>query len=178
MKTLQRTNVDISIEDPAWESACPDYEAVIQKAVDAVFNQSPVALDLLQKGIEPDISIVLADDDTVQTLNRDYRNKDKPTNVLSFAQLDSETGWTAPDRPGPCALGDLVLAYETVLRESKSENKGFESHFIHLIVHGMLHLLGYDHIEEHDAETMESLEIQILKSMYIENPYKNTETGA
>ncbi|MGZ9096710.1 MAG: rRNA maturation RNase YbeY [Micavibrio sp.] len=171
-------NVDISIETPSWESACPDYESLVQKAIDAVFTQSPVARDLLQKGIEPDISVVLADDAAVQTLNRDYRNKDKPTNVLSFAQLDSEAGWIAPDQPGPCALGDLVLAYETVLRESQEGEKPFESHFIHLIVHGTLHLLGYDHIDDVEAETMESLEIQILKSMYIENPYKNLEIGA
>lgn len=171
-------DVDIAIENPAWESACPDYESLVQNTVDAVFARSPVARDLLQTGIEPEISIVLADDDTVQTLNRDYRGKDKPTNVLSFAQLDSEDGWMAPDQPGPCALGDLVLAYETVLRESADDKKPFKSHFIHLIVHGTLHLLGYDHIEDGDAEEMESLEIQILNSMSIENPYKNSESGA
>jgi probable rRNA maturation factor len=171
-------DVDISIESPAWNTACPDYEPLVQKAIDAVFTQSPVARDLLQRGIEPDISVVLADDATVQTLNRDYRDKDKPTNVLSFAQMDSEAGWIAPDHPGPCALGDLVLAYETVLRESQEGEKPFESHFIHLIVHGTLHLLGYDHIDDAEAETMESLEIQILKSLDIENPYKISENGA
>lgn len=164
--------VDISIPYPAWENTCDDCETIIAKAIEGVVAHSPVAKKLITSGVEPEISVVLANDDLIQTLNREYRDKDKPTNVLSFAMLDSDDGWQAPTHPGPCALGDLILAFETVERESTEETKPFRDHFTHLVVHGTLHLLGYDHIEDREAEVMESLEIQILKSMDIKNPYK------
>ncbi len=163
--------IDTSISDPAWEDACPDCEAVIEKAVYAVFAHAPTAKDLIRRDVQPEISVVLANDDLVHTLNRDYRNKDKPTNVLSFAMLDTEQGWEAPQHEGPCTLGDLVLAFETVQREATEENKSFESHFLHLVIHGTLHLLGYDHQKDDEAEIMETLEIQILNEFGITNPY-------
>jgi probable rRNA maturation factor len=165
--------IDISIPDPSWETACPDCESLVETAVHATLSQSPEAKKMLIAGIEPEISIVLANDDLVHTLNREYRNKDKPTNVLSFAMLDGENGWEAPKQPGPCPLGDLILAYETVDRESRDENKPFPHHLTHLIIHGTLHLLGYDHMNDMDSEEMESLEIQLLKGLNIENPYKD-----
>lgn len=163
--------IDTSISDPAWEDACPDCETVIEKAIQAVFLHAPVAQDMLKRNVMPEISVVLANDDLVRTLNRDYRDKDKPTNVLSFAMLDTEQGWETPGEEGPCALGDLVLAFETVEREAAEENKSFESHFLHLVIHGTLHLLGYDHMQDDEAEAMESLEIQILNQFGIRNPY-------
>jgi probable rRNA maturation factor len=163
--------IDTSVSDPAWEDACDDCEAVIEKAVYAVFAHSPVAKTMLKGGVLPEISVVLANDDLVHTLNRDYRDTDKPTNILSFAQLDGDDGWQAPEAPGPCALGDLILAFETVKHEAEEAKKTFESHFLHLVVHGTLHLLGYDHVQEDEAETMESLEIQILGEFGISNPY-------
>jgi len=117
-----------------------------------------------------EISIVLCDDDFIQTLNRDYRNKDKPTNVLSFPQIDFRKG----ENPGnPVPLGDLILAYQTIAREAEEQNKPFQSHFTHLIVHGTLHLLGYDHEDAEEAEEMEALEIIALKKMGIDNPYSD-----
>lgn len=163
--------IDTSISDPAWEEACQDCEAVIAKAVHAVFAHAPVAKDMIRHGVQPEISVVLANDDLVHTLNRDYRDRDKPTNILSFAMLDGDHGWEAPKREGPCTLGDLVLAFETVQREAKEENKTFESHFLHLVIHGTLHLLGYDHMQDDEAEAMESIEIQILGEFGIGNPY-------
>ena len=165
--------VDISIPDPSWESACPDCEEIVGKAINAVIAHSPVAKKLITSGVDPEISVVLANDDLIQTLNREYRDKDKPTNVLSFAMLDGDDGWKMPDYSGPCPLGDLVLAFETVERESAAEGKSFTDHFTHLIIHGMLHLLGYDHVEDKEAEIMESLEIQILKTLSIKNPYSS-----
>lgn len=112
-----------------------------------------------------ELSVALADDATVQGLNRDYRGQDKPTNVLSF-----EAG---EDRmPGqPLILGDVILARETCAREAVDGDKTFDDHLTHLTVHGVLHLLGYDHIDADEAEEMEALEVQILAEMGIENPY-------
>lgn len=100
-----------------------------------------------------EISILLTDDAGIQKLNKDYRGKDQPTNVLSFELEDEEM------------LGDVVLAFETIEREAKTE-KYFEYHLSHLIVHGILHLIGYDHIDDSDAETMEAKEEEILVKIF------------
>lgn len=164
--------IDIAVQDPAWEALSPDCEAIVERAIHAVFSACPVALSLLRTDIMPEVSVVLANDDLVRMFNRDYRDKDQPTNILSFAQLDGEEGWTAPEEPGPCALGDLILARETIEREAAEAGKPLDDHLTHLIIHGTLHLLGYDHIEDEAAEAMESLEITLLKGLGIENPYQ------
>jgi probable rRNA maturation factor len=111
-----------------------------------------------------EISIVLADNDFIQSLNKTYRGKDKPTNVLSF-----------PQDPGVedemINLGDVILAYQTVQAEAQNQKKSFDDHVAHLLVHGILHLLEYDHENEQEAEEMEALEIRILESLGIKNPY-------
>lgn len=163
--------IDTSVSDPAWDDSCDDCEQHVERAILAVFETCPTGRSLLERGVAPEISVVLANDALVQTLNRDYRDKDAPTNILSFAQYDTEDGWQAPEDAGPCTLGDLVLAYETVARESAEQNKPFADHFTHLLVHGTLHLLGYDHMEDAEAEAMESIEIQILSGFGISNPY-------
>lgn len=110
-----------------------------------------------------ELSIVLGNDDAIRILNRDYRGKDGPTNVLSF-----------PARAvgaGPRMLGDIVLAFETVAAEAAEQAKPVADHLRHLVVHGMLHLLGFDHETDADAERMESLETGILATMGISDPY-------
>ena len=127
--------------------------------------ESVLALVLKQLEIdEPEkaVAVVLTDDVSIQELNHDFRQKDKPTNVLSFPS-DEPDEW-----------GDIIFAHETITREATEQNKHFDSHLSHLLVHGMLHLLGYDHIEEADAREMESLEIEILEQLAIENPYEST----
>lgn len=107
-----------------------------------------------------EVSVVLYNDEQVQKFNKTYRHKDSPTNVLSFkSESDGE-------------LGDIILAYETVMREAQVAGISSLHHTIHLIIHGFLHLLGYDHEEENDAYQMENMEIQILKGLNIENPYE------
>lgn len=123
------------------------------------------------KDLRGELSVVLCDDDFIRTLNREYRGKDKPTNVLSFPQIEFREGEGFGD---PVPFGDLILAYETIIREAEEQKKSFSSHFTHLIIHGTLHLLGYDHETEGEAEEMESLEIAILEQMGIENPYSDT----
>ncbi len=111
-----------------------------------------------------ELSIVLLDDAEQQVLNRDWRQIDKPTNVLSFPQIE-------PFAPVLGILGDITLARETLQREAAEQGVSFTDHFTHLVVHGFLHILGYDHIDEQDALVMEGLETQILATLGIADPY-------
>lgn len=115
-----------------------------------------------------ELSVVLADDALVQTLNRDYRGKDKPTNVLSFALTEAD-GPEVED--APTLLGDVVLAWETLVRESAEQDKPLSNHLCHLVVHGVLHLLGYDHEVDAEAEEMEQLEVEVLGTLDVPDPY-------
>ena len=130
---------------------------------------------LLQIGFsaKSEVSILLTNNDEVHKLNKQFRNVDKPTNVLSFPNLtDDELSSMSKNSPYPIMLGDLALAFETILNESMLETKTFLDHFNHLIVHGMLHLLGYDHEADDDAEYMKDKEIMILKTLNVSNPYQ------
>jgi len=110
---------------------------------------------------ETEVSVVLADDTEVQDLNKTFRNRDKPTNVLSFPSEQKDE------------LGDIILAYETVTREAEENGVSPLDHTLHLIIHGFLHLLGYDHEHENEAKEMENMEIRILKDLHINNPYED-----
>lgn len=116
-----------------------------------------------------EVSLVLADDDFVHDLNLRYRGKDSATNVLSFETKNQ------PPKGFLWLAGDIIVAYETVLKEAKAQEKTFEAHLAHLLVHGTLHLQGYDHLTEQDAVKMESLEKKIMKSLGYDNPYKDVE---
>lgn len=161
-------NVDITRQSDAWNLAA---EEVVLRTVQTAFLATGKGL----KGAH-ELSVLLADNDFIQTLNRKYRGKDKPTNVLSFPQADllvtDEDGLM-----GEVALGDIVLAFETVGEEARNQQKTFEDHLAHLVIHGVLHLLGYDHESDADAEEMEALEVDILKGMRINNPYTPSSTS-
>nr|CRH04630.1 Putative metalloprotease [Candidatus Magnetococcus massalia] len=122
-----------------------------------------------------EVSVVLTDDAEVQGLNAEYRGKDKPTNILSFAMDDEEEALGEPmpwpeDEPRP--LGDLILAYETVAREAQEADKPLLEHLTHLLVHGTLHLVGYDHERsDEEADLQEGREIAILDLLGLKNPY-------
>lgn len=152
-----RFAVDIAIESPAWEAfgaAAPVAEA----AIAATLRHAGVDLP-----DETEISLLLSDDAFIRTLNRQWRGQDKPTNVLSFPAAE---GFDCP------VLGDIAIAYETTAREAAEEGKDFAAHFSHLVVHGLLHLLGHDHEEDAEAEGMEDLERAILAELGIEDPYR------
>lgn len=151
--------IDILVEDDGWG----DGERWRQAVTRAVTRT--VALAGVELPPACEVSVVLADDARVKELNRDYRGKDKPTNVLSFPGSD--------DLDSPL-LGDVILARETVEREAIDEAKSFEHHFGHLIVHGMLHLLGFDHLTDDEAAEMEALETEILAALDIPDPYAGT----
>jgi probable rRNA maturation factor len=127
-----------------------------------------------------EVALTLADDATIQRLNRDYRGKDLPTNVLSFPQYDPEDWQEIDAEPGmeevPIPLGDILMGLETVAAEATRDGKSLINHATHLVIHGTLHLLGLDHAEEEEAERMEQLEIQFLATLGIPDPYrKQTE---
>lgn len=117
--------------------------------------------------IPSEVSLVLSDDEVVHQLNLQYRQKDSPTNVLSFENA------TRPPKGQIWLAGDIILAYETLLREAKAQNKTFEAHLAHLLIHGALHLQGYDHIKEQDAKIMEALETKLMIKLGYEDPYKD-----
>lgn len=154
--------IDVAITDPLWADSLADCRQLAQSAVLETLACRPGPA-----GQACEVSLVLSDDAAVRGLNRDYRGRDKPTNVLSFpAQAEPRA---AGD--GPWLLGDVVLARETLLREAADQDKPLRDHFAHLVVHGVLHLLGHDHINESEAETMERLEAEALGRLGIPNPY-------
>lgn len=158
--------IDMTIEAAGW-SRIGDLETLVRRAVDAAAN---VAGEGPGGGVRDDteLSVLLADDATVRRLNRDYRGIDKPTNVLSFPQHEAADAQLAGM---PCLIGDIVLALETVEREAAEAGKPVEDHLTHLIVHGLLHLCGYDHETDEEAEAMEARERAILASLGISDPY-------
>jgi probable rRNA maturation factor len=165
--------IDVEVLEPEWKSSYLDVQSLVKDAILLTLNIAILPKILFAREVE--ISVVLANDDLIQVLNREYRDIDKPTNVLSFASLDSDD--PIPDS-GQIPLGDLILAYQTIDREAKEQDKFFKDHFTHLVVHGTLHLLGYDHINEDEATNMETLEIRILQKMNIQNPYMDKASMA
>ncbi|MCC7048443.1 MAG: rRNA maturation RNase YbeY [Alphaproteobacteria bacterium] len=147
--------VAVRVDAARWRRAVPGVTRLARRAALAAV----AAAGATGAG---EIALVLADDATVRRLNRDYRGKDGPTNVLSFP-LDGGAG--AP-------LGDVVLALETVLAEAKAQGKRAADHATHLIVHGVLHLLGHDHAKAAPARRMEALERRILADLGIADPYR------
>ncbi|MGB8276618.1 MAG: rRNA maturation RNase YbeY [Methylovirgula sp.] len=149
--------VDIAVESPLWD-AFDAAAALAETAIGAALRHANAKL---YAGAE--ISLLLCDDAFIRSLNARWRGQDKPTNVLSFPAADPAT---AP------ILGDIAIAYETMTREAAEEGKSLQAHFSHLIVHGVLHLIGYDHQDEAEAEAMEQLEREILAMLGIEDPYQ------
>ena len=147
-------SVDIQIAAPLWDGE-PLAEQTVREAIAAVAAT-------LATG-DGEVSVVLTSDEAIRALNRDWRAIDKPTNVLSFP---------APEGPGAeKMLGDIVIAYETLTRECHDEDRVFLHHLAHLTVHGFLHLIGYDHQTDSDADAMEALESKIMIAMKLPDPY-------
>ena len=143
--------IEVEIEDAAWTSALPDAAAVAERAATAALGT-----------VEGDVVVLLTDDATVQDLNARFRDRDRPTNVLSFPAADS----AAPH------LGDLVLAFGVCAAEAAAQGKTLADHLSHLTVHGVLHLLGRDHEADGEAEEMEAEERSILASLGVADPYR------
>ena len=167
----------LSVETHAatpWPDAI-DWDARAAEAAAAALALTPFAA-LADAAPLVEIAIRLTDDPEVQTLNRDFRGKDKPTNVLSFPQVqDDLLEGLANSDDGEILLGDIVLARETCAREAGEKGISLADHATHLIVHGTLHLVGYDHMDDASAAAMEALEVKALASLGIANPYADQD---
>lgn len=151
--------IEVAVEAEAWRTAVTDPEWACRRAVAAVLAR--------EAGAPVEVSVLLADDVKVARLNREYRGNDRPTNVLSFPA-------DAPEVPGmgqPRLLGDVVVALETSAREAVAAGKPLADHLAHLVVHGTLHLCGFDHEEDGEAERMEAREVELLAELGIADPY-------
>ena len=152
--------IEVTIEAPAWQSAVTDPLQLCRRAVSAVLSREVSAAAV-------EVGVVLADDARVRALNRDFRGQDRATNVLSFP-----TGETAAPMIGqPLILGDVVVALETMQREATADGTPLGHHLTHLVVHGTLHLLGYDHESDDEAERMEAREVELLAALGVADPY-------
>lgn len=149
-----------------------DWEALAVRAVEAALRQTPHG-ELATSAVAVEVSVKFADDDEVHALNASYRGKDKPTNVLSFpmVQPDLLDALDIGDDDGEVLLGDIILAEGVCRREAAEKATSVANHATHLIVHGMLHLLGYDHIDDAEAEAMEQIERAALAMLHIADPY-------
>jgi probable rRNA maturation factor len=150
----------VEIEAGAWPPVS-ELDALTRRAVAASFAELGLSPEP-----NPELSLTFTDDAHIASLNALWRGKDGPTNVLSFPLIQLR-----PGVPLPPMLGDIVVAFETVSREAEDQDKPFIAHLAHLLVHGLLHLLGYDHMDDDEAETMESLERRILERLAIPDPY-------
>lgn len=146
--------IEIEVEDAAWSQALPEVEAVVRRAAEA-------ALIAGEASHGASLTVLLTDDGAVQDLNARFRGKDKATNVLSFPAAASAAPY----------LGDVAMAFRTCEAEARCQHKSIADHLSHLTVHGVLHLLGYDHEADGEAEVMEDMERQILKRMGVKDPY-------
>jgi len=158
-------DLEIDIEAP-WPPS-PDWESLATRALEAT---ALVAPELAHPRLTT--SVLFTSDEDVRVLNAEWRGKDKPTNVLSFPMLERSDLIDLPPAGPPELLGDIALAYETCAREAAEKGIAVEHHAVHLIVHGLLHLAGYDHeTGDDDAEAMESLETKALAVMGLADPY-------
>lgn len=164
-------DIDLLLEDSRWKAL-----ALAEVA------QKTFALTLAHQGVDTDateISLLACDDERIAQLNGAFRGKPAATNVLSWPaeDLTSEKAGASPDAPSPgpdgiLSLGDIAISYDTCTREAREMGKPIQAHVTHLLVHGLLHLLGYDHIRDHDATLMQGIEAEILGKLGLDDPYR------
>ena len=147
--------IEVEVEDAAWTAALPDAVAVVERAAAAALG-----------AVEGDVVVLLTDDAAVREINGRYRDREQPTNVLSFPAAES----AAPH------LGDLMLAHGVCAAEARAQGKTLSDHLTHLVVHGVLHLLGRDHEADDEAEAMEAEERSLLASLGVADPYRPDES--
>ena len=160
--------LEVMIEDARWEVL--GIEALSARAEAAVLAHLSLDLDLCEG------SVLACDDAKIKSLNAEFREKDKATNVLSWPADERANPGAVPlppepDFDGTIELGDIAISFETCVREAEDAGKDVAGHLLHLLVHGLLHLLGYDHVDDADAEIMEQTEVDILATLGVDDPY-------
>lgn len=166
---LRPYTIDIQEDSDIWNEEIPDNYTVVSAAcITTLFHQ---------KIKSAEVSILLSNNKRIQLLNSEFMGNNKPTNVLSFPSyiVTPENMHKIFDEEKRPMIGDIILAFEIIDEEANNQGKKIEDHISHLVVHATLHLLGYDHIESYEAERMEGIEIEILKSLNIDNPYAGLE---
>ncbi|AYG65050.1 MULTISPECIES: rRNA maturation RNase YbeY [unclassified Rhizobium] len=162
---MAELDIQISVEEGDWPS-----EEQLQVLAERVLGAAAAYLKTHEKQpfpkTAPELSLVFTDDASIREINAEWRSQDKATNVLSFPAFPLQPG----GKPGPM-LGDIIIARETVEREAIDLEKSFDDHLTHLMVHGFLHLFGYDHMNNSEAERMEGLETRILAKLGLFDPY-------
>ena len=163
---MSELDIQISIEEGAW----PSEERLLEMSGHVLGTAANFLRDKerqpFPKTGAPEVSLVFTNDEEIRGINAEWRSQDKPTNVLSFPAFPLTPG----KMPGPM-LGDIVFAEETLTREAADLGKSFDDHLTHLMVHGFLHLFGYDHMDDEEAEKMEGLETRILAGLGLSDPY-------
>jgi len=152
----------IEIEDTRWTATLPDVAALLEKAI------ALALADVDDRSRTIEVGVRLVDDGTIQGLNRDWRGRDKPTNVLSFPMGDPAP---VDDPDFPWLIGDIVMSFDTMKAEAERDGKPLEHHVVHLAVHATLHLIGHDHEDEAEAQAMEAAEVTLLAGLGIPDPY-------
>lgn len=157
---MSAVEVALAVDPVGWDKRIADLHPLLLRVVEAAIGHTDAAPSPVE------VSILLTDDTRMRALNRDFRGQDRPTNVLSFA---GETD--TPDNGAALLIGDVAVALETTEREARAQGKSLADHLCHLVVHGILHLLGYDHERDTDAQVMEAAERDILARLTIDDPY-------
>lgn len=164
-------DVDLDIVAGEWDTET-DWESICSAAVAAAIAGAGHGAWLDSADLHLEVAVRLTDDAEVQGLNRDFRGKDRPTNILSFPMLEASALAALAARPaGDLLLGDMAVAEETLMREAAERGIPLGDHLVHLVVHATLHLLGHDHDADRDADAMEALETRILAGLGIGDPY-------
>lgn len=164
------TTLNIDIAEEGWLYELPEAEKLSEEIFSKVLAElNPEWLRGKKKAI---CNLALSSDEEIRRLNAEFRQTDKPTNVLSFANLDDEEFEAYLKRNDEIELGDIIISLQTMLVQSRDEGLSLYDHYCHILVHGILHLLGYDHIEAEEAREMESEEIRLLRLFGIANPYE------
>jgi probable rRNA maturation factor len=163
----------IIIDDEAWKKAVRCVSKFAKDKMSYAFEHvfSKHTLTNIPKDKKLSVNLLLTNDSQITELNNNFRNKNTPTNVLTFANIDDEFFQEEIKLYPIVALGDIAISLETMQREALEQNKPLTDHFAHLLVHGVLHILGYDHIKEEDAAIMQDIEADILAQFNIPNPH-------
>lgn len=174
---MSEISLNLDLDDQRWETELPNAEILCNNVLQVAssFLKENSKNKIIRLRVPLSVNLMLSNDELVQKLNREFRGKDKPTNVLSFANIDDPDFSFNTEFCDDLELGDIIIALETLKKEAKLKKISLQDHFSHLWLHGVLHLLGYDHIIDKDADEMENLEIEILSRMNITNPYADID---